>query len=143
MATPRLEMGAMTIHALPRADALAFWQGRPKEGLALGWDAEHLEVRFPPASGEETLVINFLWRPQWHAYAGNNSLALTPDEWGRMVVTVPAATREVILRFEPPWRKALLLGLTLQGVALVLSLAGARMGLQTLKPLEEADACRS
>jgi len=39
------------------------------------------------------------------------------DAWGRMEVRVPEGARRVVLRYEPPWRTGMLLGLVCAVIA--------------------------
>ncbi|MBY0522079.1 MAG: hypothetical protein K2R98_01695 [Gemmataceae bacterium] len=120
----RLELDGLEVLELPPPDALAFWQSQPKRGLPLRWTPEQIEVATTePPGARDKLVVNVLWRKQWHAYAGEQQLPVEADPWHRMVVTVPPEASQVTLRFEPPWQRALFLGGLIEGVAIGASIA--------------------
>jgi hypothetical protein len=122
----RLELDGLEVWELPQPDALAFWQSAPKHCLPLHWWPDRMEIDTSEQPPGERLVVNFLWRRQWHAYAGDQPLPVEEDLWHRMVVMVPPGTQQVTLRFEPPWQRGLVFGLVFEGMAIVASMVLSR-----------------
>jgi hypothetical protein len=118
---PRLELDGLEVWELPRPDALAFWQSHPKDPLTLHWWPDRMEIDTGGQPANEKLVVNFLWRKQWHAFAGERELPVEEDSWQRMVIGVPTDAAAVTLRYQPPWQRALLLGGGLEAAAILAS----------------------
>src|SRR5262249_51198379 len=114
----RLSLDGLEVWELPQPDALAFWQSQPKAALPLHWWPDRMEIDTSPQPPGEKLVVNFLWRKQWHAFVGERALPVEEDSWHRMVITVPADASRVTLRFQPPWQRGLLIGIVIEGVAI-------------------------
>jgi hypothetical protein len=62
-------------------------------------DRVHIEVE--PASTERFLVLNEMYHPGWHAYAGGAELKVWPANIAMRGILVPAGVTEIELRFEP------------------------------------------
>jgi hypothetical protein len=47
--------------------------------------------------------VNVLWWPRLTATAAEQTLKLAADEWGRVVVDVPAGASTLAVRYRPDW----------------------------------------
>lgn len=92
----------VTVVTLPAAAPLAFATSSPREPLALSMSVQGLDIALEPGPARQ-VVLNFLHYPDMRASADGAPLPVAEDDWGRMVVDVPANTRRLTLRYVPPW----------------------------------------
>jgi hypothetical protein len=116
----RLERPHFRLIELPGARPLAFAESAPERPLALTYQGGGVRVALADWAGGARVVLNFLARPGMRVLADGIPLAVTADDWGRVVVTPPAGTRRLVLGYAPPWNKGFI-------VALVLALAAAAL----------------
>jgi hypothetical protein len=102
--------------------------------LPLVLRGDGIDVDCPRLTAESTVVLNFLWWPALTAQADDRPLTVESDDWDRVVVRVPAGTRQLALRYRPPWLGGIAAGMTLGGLAigLMLLLQGVRSGRRVL-----------
>lgn len=104
----RLKDAELMVFEIPNVDPLAFPLDEPRHVLPvkLKQSGVIVDVGGPPRP--VSVVVNFLLLNGIVARAGGNILPMTADEWGRIVVDVPAGTRVMEVRYEPPWDVAAL-----------------------------------
>jgi hypothetical protein len=105
-----LELPELTVWETGSPDPLAFPSGHPDTSLPLSLDGGgiHLSTAAPLPPGP--LVVNFLWYPRTRAMSGGTELPVRPDEWGRIVVDVPAGVSAVDVGYHAPWSEGLAMG---------------------------------
>ncbi len=102
---------------IPDPAPLAFDQARPTEALPLRMSVAGLGIDLEPMTEPRQIVANFLWYPHIAATADGQPAAVTEDEWQRIVVTAPANTRQIRIRYAPPRGTGIV-------IAMVLALLG-------------------
>lgn len=50
-----------------------------------------------------TVVVNYLWRPEFRATAAGKTVPCRADALGRIAVDLPAGATQVTLTYKPPW----------------------------------------
>lgn len=65
------------------------------------YEGDRVLVRVQPAPAPGFLVLNEMYHPAWHAYAGGRELAVYATNLVMRGVEVPAGTREIEFRFVP------------------------------------------
>ena len=119
---PPIKVGNITLLELRNSAPLAFAKGQEKEPLPITFSAKGATVQFPsPTPADEQVVVNVLGWPRFRTYADRKPVSWTPDEWGRVVTSVPAKTQRLEVVYEPPWGKGIGLGMLLAVVALGIS----------------------
>jgi hypothetical protein len=61
-----------------------------------------LVIELVPESGPRKIVANFLRYPDIVATADGKPVAVTEDEWQRIIVAAPAGAKEIRIRYAPP-----------------------------------------
>ncbi len=124
--SPPVKVGNVSLLERPSPAPLAFVKEREKEPLPISLSAKGAKVQFPSATtADEQVVVNVLGWPRFRAYADGKPVPWTPDDWGRVLVSVPANTQKLEVLYEPAWRKGTVGGILLAAVALCLSAAFA------------------
>ncbi len=114
----RLERPHFQLIELAGARPLAFAASAPARPLELRYRGDSVSVALPDWAAGGPVVLNFLARPGSRVVADGRPLAVTADDWGRVVVRPPAGTRTLVLGYAPPWGKGF-------AAALILALAAA------------------
>jgi hypothetical protein len=112
LATPEV-----SVFELPDVAPLAFAAAVPATALPLRVTCAgaYVDISSLPEGGD--VVVNFLKRPETVAAVDGQPLAAAADEWGRVVVRVPAGGQRLEVRLAPPWGKGFLAAILLAGVA--------------------------
>jgi hypothetical protein len=87
---------------IPDAAPLAFDVARPTDALPLRMSMAGLDIDLGSVSEPRKIVANFLRYPDIVATADGKPLAVTEDEWQRIVVEVPADAKQMRIRYSPP-----------------------------------------
>ena len=103
----------VALYEIDGAAPLAFAAGDDIAPLPVRFHAAGADVSLPPASRGMKMVVNVLPPRFLHAYADGVWVPYSTDEWGRLKLTLPAGTRTLKLRYEPPWLAGSLLGVVL------------------------------
>lgn len=116
-------VGGMMVWEVPDPAPLAFAERDPQASLPITFSTKGAVVQRDPSTSAEpgTVVVNVLGWPRFRAFSDGEMVPWSADEWGRMVVRVPAGGRVVEVVYSPPWREGIALGL----VALVASIITA------------------
>jgi hypothetical protein len=117
---PVFESGPILLTELDDVDPLAFVEGRPDRPLPLRIHAAGIEVDVGSAGGE-TVMVNFLWRPQMQASVDGVPVSCEHDDLLRMRVRVPRGGEKLEVRYEPNWMTGMLLGCAAIGLAIMLN----------------------
>jgi hypothetical protein len=125
----RVERPDFQLIELAGARPLAFVASAPARPLELSYRGDGVSVALPDWAAGGPVVLNFLARPGTRVLADGRPLAVTADDWGRIVVTPPAGTRTLVLGYAPPWGQgflaALVVALAAAGLLAVLRRRGA------------------
>jgi hypothetical protein len=126
-ATVRLSLPDLTVYELADADPLAFSSSsRRALPLKLGQNGVDVDVRGLERGAHA--VVNVLLLPGMEASVeGGRPAAITADAWDRVAVKVPTGTRELRLRYAPPWRRAGSVAFILTLLAALLAVVASRM----------------
>ncbi len=120
----RIGIGDYTLVELTDPAPLAFAMGSKRAPLPVSFSAKGAVVQLPsPTPAREQVVINILGWPRFRAYADKKPVSWTADEWGRVLVSLPAGTETLEMVYEPPWGKGFGLGALF--LVLALGLSGA------------------
>jgi hypothetical protein len=111
---------------IPDAAPLAFDAARPTDALPLRMSVAGLGIDLEPAAAARNIVANFLRYPDIVATADGNPVAVTEDEWQRIIVAVPAGARQIQVRYSPPRATGIAIALVLSLVGVVATLACRR-----------------
>jgi hypothetical protein len=114
----------MQLGELPDVAPLAFPQQRPALALPVSASGDGIRVGLKRLRSGGNVVVNFLWYPQMRATVDGKSVALSSDDFHRMVIAVPAGAKALHIRYAAGWSIGLLIGLGL----LVIGLLGSRFG---------------
>ena len=87
---------------IPDAAPLAFDVARPTDALPLRMSMAGLDIDLGSESEPRKIVANFLRYPDIVATADGKPLAVTEDEWQRIVLDVPADAKQIRIRYSPP-----------------------------------------
>jgi hypothetical protein len=87
---------------IPDPAPLAFDAARSADALPLRMSVAGLVIELVPESGPRKIVANFLRYPDIVATADGKPVAVTEDEWQRIIVDVPAGAKEIRIRYAPP-----------------------------------------
>jgi hypothetical protein len=87
---------------IPDASPLAFDTAHPTDALPLRMSVAGLDIDLVPGADSRKIVVNFLRYPDIVATADGSRVEVTEDEWQRIVVAVPAAAKEIRVRYSPP-----------------------------------------
>ena len=102
-ASKRLRRPDLVLWELPDVDPLAFVVANRKPlPIELRQNGVNVDVR----GAQNAIVVNFLNRPGFTAHIDGTPVPHQTDEWGRIVVRVPAGAQRLELRYSPPWRTA-------------------------------------
>jgi len=103
------ESGAVLLTELDNVDPLAFMEGRAEFQLPMRMHAGGIDVDLASAAGN-TVIVNFLWRPEMQASVDGLSVSCEHDDWLRLRVRIPPGGQKLEVRYEPDWTQGLLLG---------------------------------
>ncbi|MGE3273098.1 MAG: fibronectin type III domain-containing protein, partial [Chloroflexota bacterium] len=93
------------------------------------FDQDRIQIQVDPADGERFLVLNEMYHPDWHAYAGPSELPILPTNTVMRGILVPPGVSQIELRFVPFFRTWAALGLAALGL---LAAAAGALGLRLL-----------
>ncbi len=112
--------GKVALRELPGVDPLAFVTANTSQRLPIDLHGEGMDIGLDGVKPGSYVTVNFLWYPNMYAWVDDVSVAVTADTWGRMQVTVPSAAKTLKIRYLPPWKFGIWLGILvgLGGVAL-------------------------
>lgn len=100
--TERHREAHFTIYELPDVAPLAFPQGSPRQSLPIEVTGSGMRVQLEGLAPEQNdLVVNFLMRPGYAATQGKKRLAIMPDEWGRIQVTLDNHEEDLVITYWP------------------------------------------
>lgn len=120
--TPGLDCGPATLFEVSGALPLAFRSEAPAAGLPFRAHTEGVDVDL--AGGEAgDVVVNFLLLDWMTARVDGTPVPISADEWGRIVVAAPAGAARLVIRYEPPWKRVVTLGLAFFAAGLVVFFA--------------------
>jgi hypothetical protein len=111
---------------IPDVSPLAFDTARPTEPLPLHMSVAGLGIDLEPAAAARNIVANFLLYPDIVATADGEPVAVTEDEWQRIVVAAPAGARQIRIRYAPPRATGITSALILSLVGVAATLACRR-----------------
>jgi hypothetical protein len=101
---------------------------------------DEITLHVTASSRPKVVVLNELFHPDWHAYAGTREIAIFPANILMRGVLIPAGATEVILRFKPLGRPANLLGTTVVALGLAFLVIGVQRKLGSrLRPAPRVD----
>jgi hypothetical protein len=109
----RLRTPEVTILEIPHAAPMACLASAPGEGLPVRFDGSGAAVNLRSAAPGGSIVLNVLWRPEFSAQVDGRKVACKCDDFGRVVVSVPPGAGHLVVRFCPPWRVGIVVGLLL------------------------------
>jgi len=108
------KVGKISLLQLTDSAPLAFVKGNEKEPLPISFSARGATVDFPAATAaDQQVVVNVLGWPRFQVYADGKPVSWAPDEWGRILASVPANTKRLEAFYEPPWGKGIMFGMFL------------------------------
>lgn len=110
------------VYRVPGAAPLGFASGTPTEPLPLSAGGDGLKLDVTGVPSGQIVTANFLWYPQIRAELDGQPIEATPDEWGRIRVTLDRPGQELTIRYVPNWGKGIVIGL---GAVLVSLMATA------------------
>ena len=114
------------VFEIPDAAPLAFDAAQRTEPLPLQMSVAGLGIDLEPAAAARNIVANFLRYPDIVATADGEPVAVTEDEWQRIVVAAPAGARQIRIRYAPPRATGITIALILSFVGGVATLACRR-----------------
>jgi hypothetical protein len=123
----RLVLPEVTVWELPGVSPLAFTEAQPARALPVQYTGQGADVDLRGAPGGGAVIINALYRQWMVVEAEGRRVPAAPDSWGRIRCVVPPGSRWLQMRYRPPWRTGLLVGLVL-AVASVLAAAALTRG---------------
>ena len=89
---------------------MAFAEATPDTALPIHTSGRGATVDLESLPQGGAVVVNFLAWPHMQAAVDGQSIAVSPDEWGRIRTIVPAGAKQLVVRYVPPWGKGLLCG---------------------------------
>ena len=106
--TKRLSLGDVNVYEVPGARPLVFDAGTNRAlPFTLRPDGVDLE-----SNGAQTIVVNFLNRSWMKARNETGAeLPIETDDYGRMKLTLGVASKTIAIRYAPPWRTTIPVGL--------------------------------
>ncbi|MBA4015773.1 MAG: hypothetical protein C0483_01155 [Pirellula sp.] len=120
-----------TIHSVPSAEEfvavvefqetlpLCFFSHAPDVGYPLDQHCEGFDVELPENHPGGRLVFGFLKHDEHRAYADTREVAVSDDDWMRVVAEVPPGAKRVEVRYQPDWKTGLIRGALTLGVGCV------------------------
>ncbi len=129
-ATIPVTHGSVIVERLSRIDPLCFSLDEPGIALPIRIHGDGIAVSLPSHPTDQRLLVNFLHYPRMQAEVDGQSVTLQADEWGRMVVAVPAESRHLRLTYRPNWRRGFQGGAAVFGIG-VATLLGIMWGART------------
>jgi hypothetical protein len=96
------------IREVDNVSPLCFREDAPTAPVPVQLDCRGIHADLGGAASAGSVVVNFFKYPDLHAYADGTQIPVAADEWGRMVVDVPAGVQRLDVLYESPWRNALL-----------------------------------
>lgn len=112
-AVQRLAAKTVSVWELSHPSPLSFPLDAPDTSLPVHFDGSGEQVQLPGYPANKVIVVSTLWRPEWKAFADGKPVLMKKDDWGRIVVTVPALSHHLKLQFSPPWPLGFICGLVL------------------------------
>ena len=115
--------GVRMVELADYVDPLAFASKHPEQPLPLRMHAGGLDVDTSTA-GSQTVVVNFLWRPEMTAQIDGWDVDCKYDKWFRIKVKVPLDGKKLEIRYNPNWTQGFVFGCAflLLGVGVLLGL---------------------
>lgn len=122
-------VGGMMVWEVPDPAPLAFAERDPKAGFPVSFSARGAAVQLDDdfSTEQENIVVNVLGWPRFRAIADGEIVSWSADEWGRMVVRVPAGTRVLEVVYSPRWREGLGLGVLALAASVIMAWGLARL----------------
>lgn len=121
----RLRREHFIVWELPDPDPLAFVAAdRRALPVSLSQSRVAVDVR---SVRDATTIVNFLSRRGTAMYLDGKPVPHQEDEWGRIVVRVPAGARELQMRYAPPWGTAAVASLAALIAGIVAALIARRL----------------
>ena len=99
------------VRPVTNPDPIVFAEGDPAKPYGYAVDFSGVSVENSHPKSAKPLVINFTWRKLFVAEADGRPVALSKDQWGRMIAFPPAEWKHLTLRYQPHWMMAGGLGL--------------------------------
>jgi hypothetical protein len=114
-----LQLPEVAILELPGSSPLAFCQSEPNRALPieLGGAGPTVDVSSRTEGG--VVIVNFIAWPDMAASADGVTIAADADPWGRIRTVVPAGTKQLAVRYRPPWGRGILYGAVIAVAAMV------------------------
>jgi hypothetical protein len=109
--------GSFELYDIQDASPLVFRADKPEAALPFQAHTEGVDVGISELAGGK-LVVNFLRLDGMTAAVDSVPIRCGSDEWGRIVVSIPAGASQLAIRYSPPWKLAGLVGLPF-GIAAV------------------------
>ncbi len=101
---------------------MAFATEAPDRALPLRTDHGGIFVDTSSLAIGRSICVNYVMRPFMSALADGIPVAMASDRYGRMQLAVPPQTRQIAIRYRPPWHWGFAAGavlVVLAGVAVV------------------------
>ena len=121
--TLKAELPQVRVWELSTPDSLAFPAGHPDRSLPIRFRGDGGTVDVSTLGGGARVVVNVLMRPRIFTWVDGRPATAASDEWGRVVVDVPAGSTTLELRYCPAWESSLLLAVGLASLGLALAWA--------------------
>jgi len=103
----------------------------PQRALPVKFDVAGASIDTSELPQGATIILNMLWREEFIASGNASHFPVDADAWGRIRITVPAATPSVRVSFRPAWEKGFLAAGLLLVLAAALGLLANRMPVVT------------
>ena len=75
--------------------------GSAEGAIHATYQGDRIWLQLEPSGVERFLVVNELYHPNWHAYAGNTELKVWPTNIVMRGIMVPPGVTEIEMRFVP------------------------------------------
>ena len=101
------------IYKVDGAEPLARSIDHPKTALEVRVEGNRLVVDTANLPGGGKILVNYLWHSGMRASTGGTELALSADDWNRIVIDVPAGSKTIDATYRIGYQFPFLAGLVL------------------------------
>ena len=122
----KLALDNVTVFELPRTAPLAFATGSPDQALPVLFYTRGATVRVPQSTHIGQVTINVLWWPDMVGKADGKIIPCQADDWGRVILEVPAGADIVEVCYAPSWKAGIIVGFVFIGLAILLMFSASK-----------------
>jgi hypothetical protein len=117
----------VTTYRMKTVDPIVFAGEDAKTPLPYKLNEAGLDVVTQSVEPGTSIVVNFLCWPWITAWANGEKLTVTPDKWQRIMVRLPSAAPQLLIRYSPPWKTSCSIALGLLALGLGSGFFAARI----------------